>query len=211
MGNTQASQQAPSLPDTFRLALEAHANQLRVALPGKILAYNPRTHKAKVQPLIQYRQEGGETRTLAPISGVPVIHPRSSAGGVYLPLATGDMVTLLMSDRNLDSWKAGSGQKTLPKTFRAHDLADCWAIPGGYPDGKAPKPRYPGSLELWLAPGKGLAISNPTDNLVDLLVQIIGLLLTDTHGGNLGFPTTPPQLQVPQWNILKAQLEAFKP
>lgn len=205
-----AMMQSPTLTDMIRLTMEAHSNLLRVAMPATVISYNSTTHKATVQPSIQYRREGGETQTLAPIAGVPVIHPRTQAGAIYLPVAKGDCVTLLVSDRDLSGWKAGSGQTNLPNVIRAHDLADCWAIPGGYPDGKTPRPRYTDALEIWLKEGTKFAVGNGAEELIDLLVQTLDLVLSDTHtcagSGNQSSTT----LQATQWNTLKAKLETFK-
>ena len=146
--NNAALMQFPNLPDVIRIALESHANRLRVAMPGLITSYDSNKHKATIQPLVQYKKEGGETQSLAPIAGVPILHPRSRAGAIYLPLAAGDPVTLLVADRDLGRWKAGNGQETLPLVMRAHDLADCWAFPGGYPDGISPNPNFTGAVSV---------------------------------------------------------------
>ena len=165
------------MSEVIDIVLEANSNTLRVAMPGKELAYDSGTHKATVQPLIQYRMEGMEKpRSLDPIAGVPIIHPRSSAGSIFLPLSEGDMVTLLVSDRDLSRWKAGNGQETAPQIARAHDLADCWAYPGGYPDGMPPAPRFPGAVEIKLAPGTPFAVSNGTAELLDKLDELMDKL-----------------------------------
>lgn len=203
-----AIMQSPTLPEMIRIAQESHGNRLRVAMPGRVTAYDNQTHKATVQPLIQYQKEGGSPRELAPIAGVPIAHPRSQAGAVYLPIAPGDPVTLLCSDRDLSRWRAGNGQTAMPLIMRAHDLADCWAIPGGYPDGIPPNPRFPDSLEIWLKPGGKFAVSNGAEELIALMVEFIDLALTDTYpetGGDTGVTN-----QATLWNALKTKLEAFR-
>lgn len=190
----------PNLVDMLEIALESHSNLLRVAMPGRVLKYNNQTHKAEVQPLIKYQKEGGSPRDLAPIAGVPIVHPRSQAGAVYLPIAPGDLVTLLCSDRDLSRWRAGNGQTAMPLIMRAHDLADCWAIPGGYPDGIPPNPRFPDALEIYLSPGTKFAVSNGTTELMDkidvLLDKLDDWIAQDqlhTHVTvtSLGTPTPP--------------------
>ncbi len=199
------------LTESMQIVSEANANLLRVAMPGCITEYDSSTHKATVQPLIQYQKEGGVVRDLAPIADVPVIHPRSTAGGVFLPLAPGDPVTLLVSDRELGTWQAGSGQKVLPPLHRAHDMADCWAIPGGYPDGLAPEPRFPDAVEIFLKPGTPFAVGNGTDELIDLMDQLIDAILaitqpiTPTTG-----PTLSPLINATDFIELKTKLSAFK-
>ncbi len=211
-GTTNAAlMHKPDLVNMLEIALESHSNLLRVAMPGRVLKYDNQTHKAEVQPLIKYQKEGGEPRELAPIAGVPIAHPRSQAGAVYLPIAPGDPVTLLCSDRDLSRWRAGSGQTAMPLIMRAHDLADCWAIPGGYPDGIPPNPRFPDALEIWLKAGGKFAVGNGSEELVDLLVQLIDLILVTTQPIT---PTTGPTIlplaNAADYNLLKTKLEAFK-
>ncbi len=152
-----------------------------------------------------------QPQSLAPIAGVPIMHPRSSKGSIYLPLSAGDMVTLLVSDRDLSRWKAGSGQETAPQMARAHDLADCWAFPGGYPDGVPPAPRFPGAVEVNLELGTGFAVGNGIVELIDLLVQFIELELTNSYIGNLGYPTgTLIPTQALLWSQIKLLMETLK-
>lgn len=205
----QARMHFPNLPDTIDLVLESHSNRLKVAMPGKVTKYNKNTHKATVQPLVQYQIEGGETRSLAPISGVPVVHPRTAKGAVFLPMGPGDSVILLVADRDISAWKAGSGQESMPNIIRAHDLIDCWAIPGGYPDGLAPKPRFPDSLEMWLPEGGTFAIGNGTDEFLAIMDEFMDYVETQITFGNGGGPTGPPA-NSPLLTAIRAKLKAMK-
>ena len=188
-----------SLAELIRTSQKSHGSRLRVALPGKVVSYNSKTHLATVQPLLMDLGTKEFPETLPPVPRVPIAHPRTAAGAVFLPVAKGDLVTLLFSDRALDAWKAGVGQPVDPDNTRQHDLSDCWAIPGGYPEGAKPGQRFPGALEVWLKPGTKFAVGNGTAELlavIDDLASALGSLLSaiqaETHTSALGYPTGPP-------------------
>jgi hypothetical protein len=198
-----------SLSKAIRIAQENLSLRIRVALPGKVEAYDATTHLATIKPLIRRKRTGEAAKSLASLSRVPIIHPRTSAGALFLPIAVGDLVTLLFSDRALDRWKAGTGQETTPDDPRAHDLSDCWAIPGGYPEGMVPEQRFPGAMEVWLKEGTRFAVSNGTEELVSLLYDLVTYIETQITFSNAGGPTGPPT-NASLLTELKAKLEAFK-
>lgn len=96
------------------------------AVPGEVLGYNPDTGRASVQPVVDLHV-GGLLIGKPTIPDVPVVQPMAQAGGLYVPVSTGDIVLLIPSGWELDSWKAG-GDGT-PATRRRFSLADLVAIP----------------------------------------------------------------------------------
>lgn len=168
----------PSVSEVLRLLADVVSTELRVALPGKILTYDDTTHLADVQPLFKSRAIDSETaRDLPVIKRVSVIQARCAAGAVLLPLAKDDPVTLLVSDRALDGWRASTGASPIePPNGRRHDLSDCWAIPGGYPEGVPLAPKYPGALEIQVNSSTKVAITNGNVELLDMLDQVMTLL-----------------------------------
>lgn len=197
----------PSLAEALRVVERSIGARLRVALPGKVTKYDQEKGFADVQPLLLRKLEDEQSgKKLPVIPKVSVIHPRSSAGAVFLPLDVGDLVTLIFSDRALDRWKSGNGQFVEPSVSRQHDLTDCWAIPGGYPEGLPPSQRFPGALEIWLKSGTKFAVSNGTDELVDLMVQFLDLFINGQLLGNLGYPTSVSA----QFALLRIKLMQFK-
>ncbi len=201
----------PNLSDALATLQEAMATSVRVALPGRVTAYNSTTHLAEVQPLLQQRRVGeAQPRNLPVLTRVPVVHPRTEAAAVLMPVAEGDLVTLLFSDRALDRWKAGDGSITVePESGRKHDLADCWAIPGGYPQGKPLAPINPGALEIRLTDGVKVAITNGTVELLTILHGLLDYLETTVTFSNGGGPTGPPT-NASLLTTIREQLEQIK-
>lgn len=166
--------------------------QLHVAMPGKVEVYSETTHLADVQPLVKTRttQSPLPAKDLPIIPNVPVIHPRCTKGAVIVPLAAGDLVTLIFSDRALDTWKASLGSKPAePGNNRRHHLSDCWAIPGGYPSALPFTPAYAGALALQVSPGTKIALGNGAVEVLDLLDQMITLFVDAMSGVMLTYQT----------------------
>ena len=143
----------PVLAEVIREAFENRLSDLHTAMPGTIVKYDARTQEASVQPLLKrayINEDGSEGLDELPIiQGVQVAFPRAGKFFMTFPLAKGDPVLLVFSERSLDEWSASSGKVTLdPIDLRMHDLSDAIAIPGCYPDTKP----LPDSV------GKGVAI-----------------------------------------------------
>lgn len=136
----ESAPRSPSLPELFEAFGEALRRSVRVALPGRVERYYPGTNSADIKPLVKDRvptADGSELLEELPvIPAVPIVFPRAGGYFLSLPVARGDLVTLIFADRSLDAWKSGRGVDTDPDDFRAHDLTDAVAILGGYPLGR---------------------------------------------------------------------------
>jgi hypothetical protein len=111
--------------------------KVNVSLPGTIIAYNPATQTATVQPVPAARRHDPDTDALIPeplpqIANVPVRFPVGLGGTVSItwPLAPGDAVTLEICDRSIDEWKSTGAPATIPQDVRRFDLTDAIAVPG---------------------------------------------------------------------------------
>ncbi len=210
----------PDLTEALEVVSEALMTTLRVALPGCITIYDETTHKATVQPLLMKRDidDTATPTPLSPIPNVPIMFPRTSKGALILPLAVGDPVTLLFSDRGLDQWKVSTGDAPVePNSTRKHTLSDCWAIPGGYPDGKPFAAASPGNLALQVQPGTKIYIGDGSiellkllDNIIDLFeVTATGLFATYALHGHSGAGAGPPS-DAAAWNAALVKLSLIR-
>ena len=133
--------QSPGLAEVIREAFGNSLSNLHTSMPGSIVKYYPETQEADVQPLLKlaYVNEDGTEGVdeLPVIQGVQVAFPRAGKFFMTFPLAKGDPVLLVFSERSLDEWSASSGKVPVdPVDLRMHDLSDAVAIPGCYPDTK---------------------------------------------------------------------------
>lgn len=86
-----------------------------------------------VQPSVSIRNRDGEIIAQSSILNVPMQQPASSVGGMIFPVAPGDTVLLVFSQRGIDTWKYGSGSPAAPSDYRKFDRKDCVAIPCIFP------------------------------------------------------------------------------
>lgn len=116
-------------------AMDKRLARVRVALPGRVEAYDSSSGAVEVQPLIQDGEpdpdNNGEraTRRLPKLLGVPVMFPGSGSYRITWPVNVGDTVLLVFSSSSLEYWLAVGGEVD-PADDRRHDISDAVAIPG---------------------------------------------------------------------------------
>lgn len=126
-----------SIAELFRVAIDSRVDDIIVARPGKIVAYDETTNTAFVKPMIKRALfDDNNERTyeeLPDIPFVPVIWPRAGKFVLSLPLEEGDPVLLLFVDVSMAEWRA-TGDLSEPTDARRHSVGWPVAIPGLYPD-----------------------------------------------------------------------------
>lgn len=197
-----------TLEGLITAAFVEFAGELRVCLPGRIESYDPDTHLASVQPLIKRKFYRRKTSGLLPIiNRVPVEHPRTGKALIRLPVARGDIVTLVFADRSLEAWLQGKGAASEALDTRQHHLSDAYAFLGGYPEKNKITADNPDALEIHVEPGTKVTVGNGTDELLQIaydafnelkqLVQQVSQTMTDvqaitvTAPGGGGVTSTP--------------------
>lgn len=105
--------------------------EINVAIPAKIISYDPQTVRATVKPSIPKRLSNGETLQAPQIVNVPVCFPMADVNEaiaqITLPMKANDGVLLVFSQRSLENWLSGNEQA--PDDPRLFDLSDAFAIP----------------------------------------------------------------------------------
>lgn len=132
---------APALSEIVAAAVARGARGLRVSQPARVESYDATTGKISATPWIEEAEigEDGTRRTVRQqvIPNIPVQWPGGGGLRLTFPLAVGDTVILLYSDRSLDRWLVRGGFVD-PADDRAHHESDCIAIPVLYAFGNAP-------------------------------------------------------------------------
>lgn len=114
-------------------AISGALSNIHTCLPGRVESFDASTGLAKVVPLLKRKYVSEENPVDLPvISGVPVVFPRAGDSWLRLPIAAGDYVLLLFSERSIDRWldMGGTVDPLDPAKF---DLNDAIAVPGIYP------------------------------------------------------------------------------
>lgn len=114
-----------ALQDDVYSALEG----MYTALPGTIVSYDHKSCRAVVKPAVPKRLADGSSLAPPEIHDVPVSWPVTMSGSCFMtaPMAAGDSVLLVFSQRSIEHWKSGSG--IAPQDPRWYDLSDCFAVP----------------------------------------------------------------------------------
>lgn len=121
-------------PDEFyRRQQDKVKNDIRVACPGIVQAFDPVEQTVTVQPAIRERvhdKDGNVSFVNLPLLvDVPVHWPR--AGGLVLtfPISQGNECLVIFGDQCMDTWWSNGGVQN-PIEKRRHDLSDGYAIVG---------------------------------------------------------------------------------
>lgn len=211
--------QTDTLEGLIRAGFDHLIADVRVALPGRIESFNETTRLATIKPMLSRRFFGAPAPTELPvIQSVPLIEMRTQRAFISLPVAKGDPVLMVFSDRALDNWiGTDGGMPAEPLDVRTHDITDAFAILGGWPilrEGNRPGAN-PKALDIQVEEGTKVLIGNGTDEVLDLLNQIMGLVANtvdvfsrtsaglflsySTHAHSHGDPTTGVPTDAAAW------------
>jgi len=127
-----------TLTDVLSNHMKSVLSSLYTAIPGVIEDYDSTRPSATIKLSIRRVFSDGSSLPSVPIYKVPVCFPRSQDAAISWPLRSGDSVLVLFSQRSLDDWVNGSGEKA-PLDPRTFDMNDAIALPGLFPfsQGKA--------------------------------------------------------------------------
>lgn len=142
---------------------------LHTSFPAKITKV-VNANVINVQPLISTLRPDGRDFPYPELLDVRLHTYSCQQGGVYisLPIKVGDLVWVLVSERDTSKLMASDGSKPLaPITQKTHDLSDCFAIPAFFPDGN-----------LQSYDPDNLAIANQSTKI---LVRVDGIEITTTE------------------------------
>jgi hypothetical protein len=123
----------PSLATVLAKYAKGAADSVYTALPAKVIAYDPTTQKATVQPSVKLEGVNGEKESLPIVGGVPILFPNGGGYRIVWPIIPGDTVTLLFCSASIEDWLIevpGATEPNEPASNRRHSLSDAVAIPG---------------------------------------------------------------------------------
>lgn len=200
----------PQFGETVNTMIERKIMDLNVSMPAEIVTYDPDTQMADVLPSLLAKYEDGTLKPLPIIPNVPVKQLRGVGGTVriHIPLAPGDEVQLVFSQRSLDNWKSQGGL-TDPKDRRRMHLADAVAYIGGASEAQAFPVDDPLAIEIvngdsviQIKPTGQIKIGNTATELIDQLVTLVQTLSTaSTVVGGPFIATVVAQLEEIQANL----------
>lgn len=126
----------PSLSALLRAQVARAREEIRVAIPAVVVAFDADKVTCQAQPLIQEPLPIGGHSADPALADVPVLYPGTAGSRVRFPLAKGDTVLLVFLDRASDEWalslllpEATAPTAKTPAERRHHDYTDAVAIP----------------------------------------------------------------------------------
>lgn len=194
----QTSGEPADLLDVLKNVVRSDRLELNTCLPAKVESYDASTQTCVVQPSLKRTSMKGEIVSRPKIHNVPVIFPRTASYGISFPIAAGDSVLLVFSQRSLDDW-IDKGTEDAVNDARLHDITDAIAIPGLYSTADAIDPaQETAALEVR---GDKIFIGDPSAtpggpsqlskrDVVEALDKLIEQLLVATYPTSMG-PTGP--------------------
>lgn len=125
----------PTLQELLDKTIGERLAEVRVCMPGKVIAYNAERNTVDVEPQLKrpLENEDGsfEFEKFANIPDVPIKWPRGKGGTCWMtwPLAKGDFVELQFNDFDIGVWRT-QGEAGNPGDLRMHGLSGATAWPG---------------------------------------------------------------------------------
>ena len=139
MSNRDRDARYEDLKQAVRFALEQWEKGLHVGLPAVVVGYDAATARARVQPAVDLLFTDGGSAPKPIIFDVPVLMPAGGGMVAHVPMAAGDPVMLLFSERDIDAFKA-TLRRGPPASDRIMALVDAVAVGGFVPLTFAPRP-----------------------------------------------------------------------
>lgn len=102
--------------------ISSYTNDIKVALPGTIISYDPGTGLVNAKPFGTCKKPDGSSLEYPILTGVPVVQP----GGIAVPINAGMSCLLVVCDIDISSWLSG---KT-GNTGMWHNISNAVCIPG---------------------------------------------------------------------------------
>lgn len=190
----------PSLRTLIAGAIDQRLSGVRVALPGRVVAYDAARQAVDVQPLVADGVEDDGVRTAEPLPvlvDVPLVFPGAGPYRITWPVAAGAIVLLVIASSSTSRWKVGAGAEVVdPGSDHRHHIEDAIAIPGLHAFG-APPTEAP--VDALVVHGAAIRLGTPAaddpvvrrSDLDAVVADVNNRLTTHTHtGGNGGVGPT---------------------
>jgi hypothetical protein len=210
-----------NLNEVMQMAIDYNVGNLFTCMPAVVQSFNARKGTVDAKPCIKKLLADGSTIDLPTLKDIPFVSPQSSAGGLSIPIGSGDGVLLMFSQRSIDAWKAGKTDSK-PNSTRKFSISDAFAIPGSIPATQktALKKSY---NEAPVLAGSKLFVGDPTKpkvgttqlvnvDLVAILVQVLDILKSTISTGAFTSASGGPVSPLPGGPLITAlvDVEAYK-
>lgn len=129
------------------------AGNLNTAMPGKVISYDDVRRVVDIKPMLRKACMDGTQQEFPVLSSVPVAVYGTKGAGVKLPIAAGDYVLLIFSQRQTDDF-FNNGQINNTQLSRQFHLSDAVALPGLFPQSWNEGTTGSGDIQIYNNGGK---------------------------------------------------------
>lgn len=134
---TRKAFETPSFYEIIDDIVDDKLFDLNIAMPATVVSVDAKKRRVSVQP--SFRRvfvNIPEPVDIPVIQDVPLAEIRANDALISMPIAKGDHVLLIFSQRDLTDWKK-TGGRDVPATSRRNHLSDAIALPCLYPSDHA--------------------------------------------------------------------------
>ncbi len=176
----------PTLAQVIKDGIEKELLEVHTSMPAAIVSYDAKTNLAVVCPSLKRKYKTEENAIDLPlISNVPVGHLKFGDSHIRFPVKPGNEGYLQIMERSIDKWSETGGLVD-PDDPRKFALSDAVFIPQLWSKRNPLVSKgSPNSLEIRNAksfievlPNGRFRISNGSEELIKLLTDLVGELLT---------------------------------
>lgn len=127
--------------DVILAALRGFSEELHTSMPGQVVAYDPVTQLADIQPMLKKPQFDDQDNRLDPVRfpvlpKVPVRWPQAGGFAFVLPMQAGDWVWIEFSEGGTGEFRT-TGQESEPFDIARHTITYPYCSPAAPPDTQA--------------------------------------------------------------------------
>jgi len=127
---------SPEIIELLDEHFEISMQDKRTSFPSIVRAVYLQDSKVDIQPIHKFKIiETGRVITPALIQDVPIVFPRSQGSLDLIPIKSGDIGQVIVSDRSISEWLNGNGTPVYPENKNIMEGSQASFIPGGYPFG----------------------------------------------------------------------------
>ena len=130
MSNINEDGAYSQLSTAIRFSQEQFLKEINTAIPANVIEYVPTKKRALVQPAINILLTDGSERRRPPIVDVPFLWPSTGGYVVHAPVAKGDPVMLIISQRGMTRFKENFQLSSCADDPGILSMRDAVAIPG---------------------------------------------------------------------------------
>lgn len=132
-----------STEELLAAVIDGRIARINTALPATVESYDSTNNTVAVIVPVRHSEDAAYPK----LSGIPLVFPRFTNGGLRFPINKGDGVLILFIQQDIDKYLMGSSGE-VSMSQRKFSISDAVAIPGLFPLGNPPPNASEDSVEL---------------------------------------------------------------